>query len=38
MRQLEADSLIILTTALSSATLESKIPTGREKIPRKIPL
>jgi hypothetical protein len=27
-----------LTTALSSATLESKIPTNKEKIPRRISL
>ena len=37
-RQLEADNSIALTTAFSSATLESKIPTDKEKIPRIIPL
>jgi hypothetical protein len=37
MRQLKADSSIALTTALSSATLESKIPTNKEKIPREEP-
>jgi hypothetical protein len=35
MRQLKADSSIALTTALSSATLESKIPTKKEKNTKK---
>ena len=37
-RQLEADNSIALTTAFSSASLESKIPTDKEKIQRIIPL
>jgi len=36
-KQLEVDNLIALTTALSSATLESKIPTDKEKISKSIP-
>jgi hypothetical protein len=36
-RQLEAERSIVLTTTLNSTKLESKIPTGTEKTPRRWP-